>query len=140
MKEVKGIKLTHIETVFLANALAALMLHGQELRSRNIIVNLLNAKIREWETARMDLIRKYGEMKGDEPIVDNGRFVINKKNQAKFNKEFEELAGINHIFDVLPSNEGDWKIARGLLSKAEEKGLNYADGEVLIGIAAKLDI
>jgi len=100
-EEIKGIKLSNEELVIAIKCLSNSMLHGQELRSRNRIMSILNDRFNEYESERMDLVNKYGkkDKKGKLELVNN-RYSLD--NTVKFNKEFNELAKSYIILDILP--------------------------------------
>jgi len=110
MKEkISALELSYEEIMFLFYLLIESLLHGQESRSRNKIVNLLKERVEEFEKERMSILEKYsekdkeGKLKTEKFIQQGGekeRFVLT--DQEKFNKEFQELVNTSKsVFEFL---------------------------------------
>lgn len=142
MKGVGALKLTYSEVVCLFNLLAEALLHGVESRSRNQVVNILKERIVAFEKERMDLIKQHTEVddKGNPKVSENGRIYIMKNDkQAEFNKKFQELVETSEfIFDILPSNEKDFKTIAPIILNSK-KDFNYEQGVAYSTLCEKLE-
>ena len=147
MKEkIEGLELNYSEVMFLFSLLIDAMLHGQESRARNKIVNLLKERITEFEKERRAIVEKFGEKDKEgktktEKFIQEGiekeRFVL--KDQEGFNKEFQELISTcKFIFDILPSNKIDFATVKNIVFNIK-KDMNYLDGEIYASLCDKLE-
>ena len=134
---INSISLTYGEMAFSATLLARAMIHGQESRSRNRIVNLLKDKVAEFNKERQELINKFGAKGKDGKLKETeGNYVIEDK--KGFEKEINELVeNFKGVFDILPSNRDDFISAKGTLDRVEID-MNYADEEMKKVISDKL--
>ncbi len=140
--DVKSLKLTYTEGVFLASTLIEALLHGSISRSRNKIVDLLKKPLADFEKEKMELIGKYAskDEAGNPKVSEDGKmYVIKTESQTGFNKEYDNLVSTSgFIFDLLPSTEKDWiTIAKVVLNS--QKDLNYTDGVIYASLCEKLE-
>jgi hypothetical protein len=86
------------------------MLHGQELRSRTRIVDVLVAKATEFDKERVELVKKFAELdkKTKEPLMNEDGKSFKMKDMVGFQMAFSKLVNETvFTFDVLPSNSND---------------------------------
>lgn len=144
--KILALELNYQEAIFLFALLVEVMLHGQESRSRNKIVNLLKERIDEFEKERMPLLDKFSEKdkegkpkteKFNQDGMEGERFIL--ANPDEFNKEFQELVNTSKfIFDILPSNSRDFATTKNILLNLQ-RNMNYQDGEIYASICEKLE-
>lgn len=102
-------------------------LNRQELktkisRARMRIIDILIERGNSNEKLRLELLDKYAK-KGEDgkPLNENGKPVFENGNEDKANEEWRVFLIEDTIFDVLPSNEADFDMVRGILENTEEK-------------------
>ena len=116
--------------------LAEAKLHGQRARARNRIVKLIGEKAVMIEKERMIILGKYSKKTKDGELeTKEVEDVFGKKtrqyviaDQEKFNKQYQSLIDEDAVFDLLPSNREDFKIAKEIvLNLNVEMDFNQTD-------------
>lgn len=108
-------------------------LHGPKARARNHIHKTILERAKVVEEERMDLVKKYAVLdKNGELILDEktGRYQIDDKKKEAFDKDFLDLMKEKTAFDILPSNQHDWRIVRDIFLNELRSDFTVDDGMV----------
>lgn len=108
----------------------------QRSRIRKPFLDVLIAKIKNKETARVELLEEFSlkeevEEEGKKvmkPKTARGQYMIDPERMTDFNTEFEKLSNEECIFDVAPSLEASMVMAHELI-KATDIVTNVKAGE-----------
>lgn len=126
-KEIKKVEVKkRVDAISLKNAYISILLtwlsvplHSEKARARNRIVEILAPRFKDFEKERMELIEKYGEKDDKKKLIMipgvNGGTRYSIKDQVKFNEAFDKIKEVEVVFDILPSNRENWKIARKII-------------------------
>ena len=140
-EQLKSVTLNFGELEKLTTWLAEAMLHGSELRSRTKIVDVLVKESQDFDKTRIELVKKYAELdkKTKEPLMNEDGKSFKMKDMAGFAKEWgEALEKTAFTFDILPSNEQDWKNVKNIILNLK-KDFNYGEGIIYTEICDKLE-
>lgn len=97
----------------LLNVMLSVPLHSEKASARNKVLKLIAEKLELFEEDRMEIIKKYAKKDNEGELVmevtDKGKNYI-LEDEKSFSTEYEVIAQQEVIFDILPSNRGNWKL------------------------------
>lgn len=121
-----------------------LALHGPKARARNKIHKLIVDRAQAVEQERMAIVRRYAkdvDPKTGDPVTnpETGRYDLDETKRPDFEKEYMDLMSELSVFDVLPSNQADWRVARAIIVDELKSELTVEDGVLYEDVCAALE-